>query len=92
MYSKLYAIVIYYYHCLRSLYNAVLSVENLDRHETIALSLYYILSVGSNSIETSYSMQDELRHVLSVLSEDKAKHLDIRKTKEVFIDQRSTAQ
>ena len=63
-----------------------------DMRQLLCHYRYYILSVGSNSIETSYSMQDELRHVLSVLSEDKAKHLDIRKTKEVFIDQRSTAQ
>jgi hypothetical protein len=53
------------------------------------LALYF---TGSNSMETSYSVQDELRHVLSVLSEDKAKHLDIHKTPGVFIDQRSTAR
>jgi hypothetical protein len=43
-------------------------------------------------METSFSMQDELRTVLSVLSEDKAKHLDIHKTPDVYIDQRSTAK
>jgi hypothetical protein len=43
-------------------------------------------------METSYSMQDELQHVLSVLYADKGKHLDIHKTPEVYIDQRSTAK
>jgi len=46
----------------------------------------------SNSVETSYSMADELRHVLSFYSEEKQKHLDIHKTPEIFIDQRSTGR
>jgi hypothetical protein len=50
------------------------------------------MCTGSNSMETSYSMQDELQHVLSVLYADKGKHLDIHKTPEVYIDQRSTAK
>merc|ERR1712142_1174310 len=46
----------------------------------------------SNSVETSYSMADELRHVLSFYNEDKQRNLDILHTLEIFIDQRSTAR
>jgi len=42
------------------------------------------------SDSTTTSMADELRHVLSFYSEDKGKHLDIHKTPDIFIDQRST--
>jgi len=44
------------------------------------------------SDSTATSMADELRHVLSFYSEDKAKHLEIQKTPDIFIDQRSTAR
>jgi len=46
----------------------------------------------SNSVETSYSMAEELRHVLSFYSEEKQRNLDILHTPEIFIDQRSTAR
>jgi len=46
----------------------------------------------SNSVETSVSMAEELRHVLSFYSEEKQRNLDILHTPEVFIDQRSTAR
>jgi len=46
----------------------------------------------SNSVETSYSMAEELRHVLSFYNEDKQRNLDILHTPEIFIDQRSTAR
>merc|ERR1719483_723388 len=46
----------------------------------------------SNSVETSYSMAEELRHVLSFYSEEKQKHLDILQTPDIFLDQRSTAR
>jgi len=46
----------------------------------------------SNSVETSVSMAEELRHVLSFYSEEKQKHLDILQTPDIFIDQRSTAR
>jgi len=42
------------------------------------------------SDSTATSMAEELRHVLSFYSEDKAKHLEIQKTPDIFIDQRST--
>jgi len=44
------------------------------------------------SDSTATSMAEELRHVLSFYSEDKAKHLEIQKTPDIFIDQRSTAR
>lgn len=44
----------------------------------------------SNSLETSYSMADELKNVLSYYKEEKGRNLDIHKTPEIFIDQRST--
>ena len=43
-------------------------------------------------METSVSMAEELRHVLSFYSEEKQKHLDILQTPDIFIDQRSTAR
>jgi len=46
----------------------------------------------SNSVETSYSMAEELRHVLSFYSEEKQKHLEILQTPDIFLDQRSTAR
>ena len=47
---------------------------------------------GSNSVETSYSMAEELRHVLSFYSEEKGRNLDILHTPDIFLDQRSTAR
>jgi len=45
----------------------------------------------SNSVETSYSMADELKNVLSYYKEEKGrKSLDILQTPEIFLDQRST--
>merc|ERR1719317_617471 len=41
----------------------------------------------SNSVETSYSMAEELRHVLSFYSEEKQRNLDILHTPDIFIDQ-----
>ena len=49
-------------------------------------------NLGSNSVETSYSMAEELRHVLSFYSEEKQRNLDILHTPDIFIDQRSTAR
>eukprot|EP00092_Neocalanus_flemingeri_P030687 GFUD01033319.1.p1 GENE.GFUD01033319.1~~GFUD01033319.1.p1 ORF type:complete len:752 (-),score=216.18 GFUD01033319.1:74-2329(-) len=46
----------------------------------------------SNSVETSYSMAEELRHVLSFYSEEKQRNLDILHTPDIFLDQRSTAR
>jgi len=47
----------------------------------------------SNSVETSYSMADELKHVLSFYKEEKQKQkLDILQTPEIYIDMRSTAR
>merc|ERR1712029_586965 len=47
----------------------------------------------SNSVETSYSMADELKSVLSVYKEEKQKQkLDILQTPNIYIDQRSTAR
>ena len=48
---------------------------------------------GSNSVETSYSMADELKHVLSFYAEEKQKQkLDILQTPDIYIDMRSTAR
>ena len=48
---------------------------------------------GSNSVETSYSMAEELKHVLSFYKEEKQKQkLDILQTPEIYIDMRSTAR
>jgi len=47
----------------------------------------------SNSVETSYSMAEELKHVLSYYKEEKQKKkLDILHTPDIFIDQRSTVR
>jgi len=47
----------------------------------------------SNSVETSYSMADELKHVLSYYKEEKHKaKLDILQTPDIYIDMRSTAR
>ena len=49
--------------------------------------------LGSNSVETSYSMAEELKHVLSYYKEEKQKKkLDILHTPDIFIDQRSTVR
>ena len=48
---------------------------------------------GSNSVETSYSMADELKHVLSFYKDEKQKQkLDILQTPDIFIDMRSTVK
>ncbi|XP_023339867.1 epidermal growth factor receptor kinase substrate 8 isoform X1 [Eurytemora carolleeae] len=46
----------------------------------------------SNSIQSTFSMQDELKHVLSFYSEEKIKPLDIYVTPDIFVDQRSTSR
>jgi len=62
-------------------------VSNLPKNKNENLS-----NLGSNSVETSYSMAEELRHVLSFYSEEKQRNLDILHTPDIFIDQRSTAR
>jgi len=47
----------------------------------------------SNSIQSTASMQDELKNVLHYLAEQKSKqHIEILKTPDVYIDQRSTSR